>query len=95
MQGEVRQHVTAATRKAATAILCCDPCIRHLPSAVAVVLSHASLAACTVMKRVIADLCNGHVTCRWHNHLNPDINRSEWTREEDEQLVALHARCAE
>ncbi|WIA36942.1 hypothetical protein OEZ86_008183 [Tetradesmus obliquus] len=28
---------------------------------------------------------------RWHNHLNPDINRSEWTREEDEQLVALHA----
>ncbi|KAF6259699.1 Homeodomain-like protein [Scenedesmus sp. NREL 46B-D3] len=28
---------------------------------------------------------------RWHNHLNPDINRAEWTREEDEQLVMLHA----
>jgi hypothetical protein len=28
---------------------------------------------------------------RWHNHLNPDINRSEWTYAEDEQLVRLHA----
>lgn len=31
------------------------------------------------------------VVCRWHNHLNPDINRSDWTREEDEQLVLLHS----
>lgn len=33
----------------------------------------------------------GGLSCRWHNHLNPDINRSDWTREEDEQLVLLHA----
>lgn len=31
------------------------------------------------------------VVCRWHNHLNPDINRSDWTQQEDEQLVLLHA----
>jgi len=31
------------------------------------------------------------VSCRWHNHLNPDINRSDWTQQEDEQLVLLHA----
>jgi hypothetical protein len=28
---------------------------------------------------------------RWHNHLDPNINRNEWTRAEDEQLVLLHA----
>jgi hypothetical protein len=32
------------------------------------------------------------MSCRYHNHLDPDINRSEWTREEDEQLVVLHAK---
>lgn len=30
-------------------------------------------------------------TLRWHNHLDPNINRSEWTQQEDEQLVLLHA----
>lgn len=27
---------------------------------------------------------------RWHNHLNPDIKKTDWTPEEDEQLVRLH-----
>lgn len=31
------------------------------------------------------------LSCRWHNHLDPNINRSEWTQQEDEQLVILHA----
>lgn len=35
--------------------------------------------------------CQPDFSCRWHNHLNPDINRSDWSREEDEQLVLLHA----
>jgi hypothetical protein len=29
--------------------------------------------------------------CRWHNHLNPDIKRTDWTADEDERLVMLHA----
>lgn len=27
---------------------------------------------------------------RWHNHLNPEIRKCDWTPEEDEQLVRLH-----
>ncbi len=27
---------------------------------------------------------------RWYNHLNPDINKSEWTEDEDQQLVDAH-----
>eukprot|EP00736_Rhodelphis_marinus_P008201 Rmarinus@m.15842 len=28
---------------------------------------------------------------RWHNHLNPDINKDPWTREEEERLIDLHS----
>jgi hypothetical protein len=28
---------------------------------------------------------------RWHNHLNPDIKKTDWTPEEDELLIKLHA----
>lgn len=31
-----------------------------------------------------------HINNRWHNHLDPKINRSDWTLQEDEQLVLLH-----
>jgi hypothetical protein len=27
---------------------------------------------------------------RWYNHLNPDINKGEWTPEEDEALIQAH-----
>ena len=27
---------------------------------------------------------------RWHNHLNPDINKDAWTNDEDLKLVAAH-----
>lgn len=27
---------------------------------------------------------------RWHNHLNPDIRKDAWTREEDELILKLH-----
>lgn len=27
---------------------------------------------------------------RWYNHLNPDINKGEWTDEEDQMLVEAH-----
>jgi hypothetical protein len=30
--------------------------------------------------------------CRWHNHLNPDIKRGQWTRPEDEIIVRFHRR---
>jgi hypothetical protein len=29
---------------------------------------------------------------RWYNHLNPDINKGEWTKEEDEIIIEAHAR---
>ena len=29
---------------------------------------------------------------RWHNHLDPDINKSPWTEEEDRILQELHAK---
>lgn len=29
---------------------------------------------------------------RWHNHLDPSINRGDWTEEEDEALLAAHAQ---
>ena len=35
----------------------------------------------------------GHVWClipRWHNHLNPGINKSPWTEAEDELIYKLH-----
>ena len=31
-------------------------------------------------------------TTRWHNHLNPEIKRGEWTREEDEMIVRFHRK---
>ena len=27
---------------------------------------------------------------RWHNHLDPAINKSEWSEEEDSELIAAH-----
>ncbi|GMH92733.1 hypothetical protein TL16_g12436, partial [Triparma laevis f. inornata] len=27
---------------------------------------------------------------RWHNHLNPDINKSPWTAEEDLKILEAH-----
>ena len=29
---------------------------------------------------------------RWHNHLDPSINRGDWTLDEDEALLAAHAQ---
>lgn len=29
---------------------------------------------------------------RWYNHLNPDINKGEWTKDEDELIVDAHQR---
>jgi hypothetical protein len=26
---------------------------------------------------------------RWHNHLDPDINKSRWTKEEDRKIFQL------
>ena len=34
----------------------------------------------------------GWLTCRWHNHLNPDIRKSPWTAEEDRIIVQAHAK---
>ena len=31
---------------------------------------------------------------RWHNHLNPDINKDAWTNDEDLKLVEAHLVCA-
>lgn len=31
-------------------------------------------------------------TRRWHNHLNPDIKRGAWSRQEDEIIVRFHRR---
>ncbi|XP_022897794.1 transcription factor MYB3R-2-like, partial [Olea europaea var. sylvestris] len=28
---------------------------------------------------------------RWNNHLNPEINKGAWTKEEDEVLISAHA----
>lgn len=30
------------------------------------------------------------LTCRWHNHLNPDINKLPWTAEEDRIIMEEH-----
>ena len=29
---------------------------------------------------------------RWHNHLNPEISKEAWSREEDAKIVELHAK---
>lgn len=29
---------------------------------------------------------------RWHNHLNPNINKEKWTNEEDEIIITLHKK---
>lgn len=28
--------------------------------------------------------------CRWHNHLNPAINKEAWTQEEELALIRAH-----
>lgn len=28
---------------------------------------------------------------RWHNHLNPDINKSPWSEEEDRTILSTHS----
>ena len=28
--------------------------------------------------------------CRWHNHLNPGINKNAWTQEEELTLIRAH-----
>ena len=44
---------------------------------------------------VIASFLPGRIgkQCRerWHNHLNPDINKSAWTEEEDRIVLTCHA----
>lgn len=30
------------------------------------------------------------IACSWHNHLNPDINKSAWTEFEDQLIYQLH-----
>ena len=27
---------------------------------------------------------------RWHNHLNPDVNKKPWTEEEDKDIILAH-----
>ena len=29
---------------------------------------------------------------RWYNHLNPDINKGEWTKQEDQAIIDAHAQ---
>ncbi len=29
---------------------------------------------------------------RWHNHLNPDINKKKWTEEEDHKIIEYHLK---
>jgi len=29
-------------------------------------------------------------SCRWHNHLNPDIKKDAWTLEEELALINAH-----
>jgi hypothetical protein len=30
---------------------------------------------------------------RWHNHLNPSINKEPWTLEEELALICAHEKC--
>ena len=32
------------------------------------------------------------ILSRWHNHLNPDINRGRWTDTEDKLIIQLHEK---
>lgn len=45
---------------------------------------------------VIAQQLKGRIgkQCRerWHNHLDPSINKGRWTEVEDEQIIALHKK---
>jgi myb-related protein len=31
-------------------------------------------------------------TCRWHNHLNPDIKKNKWTEQEDYLIIEAHKK---
>jgi hypothetical protein len=49
--------------------------------------------AALVAPRCQSGRCQGQpCSCRprWHNHLNPDIKKTDWTPEEDELLIRLH-----
>ncbi len=45
---------------------------------------------------LIARHLNGRIgkQCRerWHNHLNPEINKKPWTQEEDGVIIEAHGR---
>ena len=30
-----------------------------------------------------------YIQCRWYNHLNPDINKTPWTPEEDQKIIEV------
>jgi hypothetical protein len=32
------------------------------------------------------------VVHRWHNHLNPDIRKEPWSKEEDLKILQLHKK---
>lgn len=29
---------------------------------------------------------------RWHNHLSPNVNKTKWTKDEDNKILELHSR---
>lgn len=45
---------------------------------------------------VFSCICNMHYICdfihflRWHNHLNPNINKEAWTQDEELALIRAH-----
>ena len=42
---------------------------------------------------VYVQMCSiWELSIRWHNHLDPSINRGDWTLDEDEALLAAHAQ---
>lgn len=43
------------------------------------------------MSRKVRELCNTPFkSIRWHNHLDPNINKDPWTEEEEQIIFEAH-----
>ena len=53
---------------------------------------HNSSTRMLTRHRVRARMCS-ECSCRWQNHLSPDVRKGPWSEKEEETLIKAH-RCA-
>lgn len=89
--GPKRWTLIAKHLKGRTGKQCRERCV--LVSAI-VTWALFQLDICLLIRNPPASRISCSLSChyRWHNHLDPDINKSAWTDEEDQLIAELQQR---